>query len=121
MSEAFTAVSVDRVVAITLRGHIGYDDAIKLARAHWQAEYDRARRLLDGIDRGGAKVYHQRGIYRVTSRREIQPPRDPRVSDCPACGKPGRFGVEDWCHESTDDAIACPREGWYPGKDDANA
>jgi hypothetical protein len=42
-----------------------------------------------------------------------------RPSKCPACGRQGRYGFDDdWCHDDTDAAIACPREGWYPGRDD---
>jgi len=42
-----------------------------------------------------------------------------RVSVCPQCGEPGQWGFDDdWCHLTTDAAITCPREGWYPGKDD---
>lgn len=37
-------------------------------------------------------------------------------SPCPECGKPGRWGFDDdWCHEDSDAAMTCTREGWYPG------
>jgi hypothetical protein len=41
------------------------------------------------------------------------------VNDCPDCGKPGRWGFDDdWVHEDPQDALVCPREGYYPGDDD---
>jgi hypothetical protein len=44
------------------------------------------------------------------------------VSNCPACGQPGRWGLDDdWCHEDFDAALSCAREGWYPGKGDDDA
>jgi hypothetical protein len=35
------------------------------------------------------------------------------ISSCQHCGNPGRWGVDDdWCHETLDDALSCPLEGW---------
>lgn len=39
------------------------------------------------------------------------------VTSCPSCGKPGTWGFDDdWCHETTEDALACDREGHAPGE-----
>lgn len=44
---------------------------------------------------------------------------DPHKSNCPECGRWGRWGFDDdWCHDEYDAALNCPREGWYPGKDE---
>lgn len=40
-------------------------------------------------------------------------------SACPTCGQQGRYGFDDdWCHDDTDAAINCPREGYIPGDGD---
>jgi hypothetical protein len=40
-------------------------------------------------------------------------------SVCPDCGKQGRWGFDDdWCHEDTDPALDCPREGLTPDECD---
>ena len=44
-----------------------------------------------------------------------------RPSACKVCGQQGRYGWDDdWCHDTLEAALACPREGWYPGKDDTS-
>ena len=44
-----------------------------------------------------------------------------RPSACKVCGQQGRYGWDDdWCQDTLEAALACPREGWYPGKDDTS-
>ena len=70
-----------RTTAVTVDGHrawlsYGHDDprmVIAQTRARYEAQRAEADRILAGIDAGRARVFHQRGIYKVTDKREVTP------------------------------------------------
>lgn len=71
MTARTTAVQVDGHRAWLTYGHVDPIVAVTLTREHYTAELAKAQRILAGIDAGRARVFHQRGIYRVSDRKQV--------------------------------------------------
>ena len=76
MGDKMTRVRIPEasVVDYVLRGHVPHDEAVKQAARHWEGQLQQAQAALDAIRSGRAQVTHQRGIYRVTDVKVVEPP-----------------------------------------------
>jgi hypothetical protein len=64
-----TAVSVNGHGVYLARGHVDTAEAVRRCKAAFEPQARQAAEVLAAIETGGTTVYHQVGIYRVTSRK----------------------------------------------------
>lgn len=74
MSDKFTEVRTDSGAGIGDWGHVPYADAIETLRKYLKRQEAEAQQGLADIEGGRVKVFHQRGPYAATNRREIPAP-----------------------------------------------
>lgn len=70
-AEKMTVVRIPKSAGYAVRGHVSRSDAIAEAERHYARQLAEAQNALEAIRSGRAQVFQQRGIYRVTDRREL--------------------------------------------------
>jgi hypothetical protein len=70
-AEKLTVVSAGTSPGYALRGHVTRETALSEAEKFYAAQLAAAQSALESIRSGQARVFQQRGIYRVTGRREL--------------------------------------------------
>lgn len=66
-----TVVRIPKSAGYAVRGHVSRSDALAEAERHYARQLAEAQSALEAIRSGNTKVFHQRGIYRVTDRTEL--------------------------------------------------
>ena len=70
-AEKWTTVDAGDSPGFAVRGHVPRADALTAAEKFYAAQLAAVRNALEAIRSGHARVFQQRGLYRVTDLREL--------------------------------------------------